>query len=246
VVEMSDLSKHDHDLPRQQRAIRDKCFHPTGKFVEFKKKEIEQSIPDRFEQIVRQFPDRIAVRTRNDTLTYTELNAMANRIAHTLLERQGRKTQLVAILLEKDVPQLAAMLAVMKAGKFFLILDPSFPKARIANMVEDSRAKLVVTNRQYASVASEVATSGCQLMEWESIDGATSSDDIGLRISPKALAFINYTSGSTGEPKGLLRTHRMILHNIMLRTNLVHVCEHDRISLLGVRGEYARHDWPSH
>jgi len=191
---MNKSLRFPEELPLEQKAIRAKCFHPSGTFVEFKKEEIEQSIPDRFEKIVRQFPDRIAVRTRNDTLTYNELNAMANRIAHTLLERQGRKTQLVAILLEKDVPQLAAMLAVMKAGKFFLVLDPSFPKARIATMVEDSRAKLVVTNRWHASLVSEVATSGCQLMEWESIDGATSSDDIGLRILPKALAFINYTS----------------------------------------------------
>ena len=69
-------------------------------------------------------------------------------------------------------------------------------------------------------------------MQWETVDGSISEDNPGLSIASKALAFVNYTSGSTGEPKGLLRTHRMILHNIMLRTNLIHVCEQDRISLL--------------
>lgn len=231
-TDMAGLSRYSIKLPPEQEAIRAKCFHPSGTFVKFPIEDVEQSIPERFEKIVQMYPDQIAVRTLKDTLTYAEINAMANRIAYTLLERQGRKTQLVAILLEKDIPQLAAMLAVIKAGKFFLILDPTFPKARIAAMLEDSRAKLVVTDRRHASLANEVATSGCQVMEWETIDAGTSSDDLGLRISPKALAFINYTSGSTGEPKGLLQPHRKILHNIMLRTNLVHVCEHDRISLL--------------
>jgi len=229
---VSDSIRDTSRLPPQQEAIRAKCFHPSGKFVEFPIEDVETSIPERFEKIVQLYPNRIAVRTPNDTVTYAELNAMANRMAHSLLERLGRKTQLVTILLGKDVSQLANMLAVIKAGKFFLILDPTFPKARIAAMLADSRAKFVVTNRRYASLAHEVATSDRQLLEWETLNEDPHSDDLGLRISPQALAFINYTSGSTGEPKGLLRTHRMILHNIMLRTNLVHVCEHDRISLL--------------
>jgi amino acid adenylation domain-containing protein len=229
---MSDPFKHIVKLPPEQEAIRAKCFHPSGSFVEFGNEEVEQSIPDRFEKIVRKYPDRLAVKSEHQVLRYAELNATANRLARALIERQGPKAKLVALLLEKDAPQLAAMLGVLKAGKFFLILDPSFPQARIAAMLEDSQAKLVVTNRHYASLAREVRSNGCQLMEWETIDGAVPPEDLAIAISPKALAFINYTSGSTGEPKGLLRTHRMILHNIMLRTNLVHVCEHDRISLL--------------
>ena len=219
-------------LPPEQESIRAKCFHPSGSFVEFPIEDVEQSIPERFEKIVQRYPDRIAFRTLSATLTYAELDTMANGVACSLFERLGRKTQLVTILLEKDVSQLATMLAVIKAGKFFLILDPTFPKARLAAMLADSRAKLVVTDRRYASLAKDVATSNCQVMEWETLNDEPSFDNLRLRISPKALAFINYTSGSTGEPKGLLRTHRMILHNIMLRTNLVHVCEHDRISLL--------------
>jgi non-ribosomal peptide synthetase component F len=64
-------------LPPDQQAIRDKCFHPTGTFVEFPKEEIEQSIPERFEKIVRLYPDRIAVKTANQAWTYAELNGMA-------------------------------------------------------------------------------------------------------------------------------------------------------------------------
>ncbi len=227
------MSKDDAKMfPPEQQAIRDKCFHPSGNFVEFPIEDVETSIPARFERIVRQHADRIAVKTEACVATYSQLNEMANRFAHYLLQSLVPKAQLVALLLEKDVTQVAAMLGAMKAGKFFLILDPSFPKTRLTAMLKGSRAKLLVTNRRNAGLADEIATPDCRLMQWETIDGSISGNNPELSIAAKALAFINYTSGSTGEPKGLLRNHRMILHNVMLRTNLIHVCEHDRISLL--------------
>jgi non-ribosomal peptide synthetase component F len=70
-----------------QEAIRAKCVHPSGVFVEFKKGEIEQAIPERFEQIVAKHPDRIAVRTRRHTFTYDESNRDANRVAHAILDQ---------------------------------------------------------------------------------------------------------------------------------------------------------------
>jgi amino acid adenylation domain-containing protein len=229
---MSHIEMSWRQLPPEQEAIRAKCFGPTGIYVEFPIEDVETSIPARFEKIVRRYADRIAVKTETRVATYSQLNDMANRFARALLQSQGPKAQLVAVLLEKDVAQVAAMLGAMKAGKFFLILDPSFPKNRLATMLTGSRAKLVVTNRRNAFLADEIAAPDCELMPWETIDESISGDNPEISIAPKALAFINYTSGSTGEPKGLLRTHRMILHNIMLRTNLIHVCEHDRISLL--------------
>ena len=69
------------ELSPHQRALREKCFHPTGRFVEFAKGEIEQSIPKRFENICRRYPERAAVRTPNQSLTYAELNRAANRVS---------------------------------------------------------------------------------------------------------------------------------------------------------------------
>jgi non-ribosomal peptide synthetase component F len=74
-MEMSEIAKSFVDLPPAQQAIRAKCLHPSGNFVEFKKEEIEQSIPARFEEIVRRYPDRIAVKTAHHSLTYAELDA---------------------------------------------------------------------------------------------------------------------------------------------------------------------------
>ena len=86
---MSTLTGEPSGVPPEQQAIRDKCFHPTGTFIEFKKEEVEQSIPERFEQQVSRYPDRLAVKTRSQQLTYQELNHTANRIAHAILEQAG-------------------------------------------------------------------------------------------------------------------------------------------------------------
>ena len=98
---MGDLSSQSLDIPLRQQAIRDKCFHPTGTFVEFKKEEIEQSIPDRFEEQVRRYPERLAVKTRKEELTYDELNIAANRVAHTMLDQGVAGNERVAFLLEQ-------------------------------------------------------------------------------------------------------------------------------------------------
>ena len=89
---MSTPTNTNFPLPPEQQAIRANCFQPSGRFVEFSMEDVETSIPERFEKIVRLYPNQIAVKAGNDTVTYTELNAMANGIAHTLLERLGRKT----------------------------------------------------------------------------------------------------------------------------------------------------------
>ena len=81
---MSDSLKHAFSLPPDQQAIRNKCFHPSGSFVEFSEEEIEQSIPERFEKIVQRYPDQLAVKMGDCALAYTELNKAANRMRERL------------------------------------------------------------------------------------------------------------------------------------------------------------------
>src|SRR5439155_3996037 len=115
-------------------------------FVEFQREEIEQSIPQRFEQQVQRYPDRIAVETRTHQLTYAALNRLANRIAHAILSQRRRENEPVALLLDQGASAIAAVFGVLKAGKIYVPLDPSYPFARIAYMLEDSQAPIVVTN----------------------------------------------------------------------------------------------------
>ena len=96
-------------LPPEQEAIRDKCFHPSGTFVEFPKEEIEQSIPERFEKIVRLHPGRLAVKMGERALTYDELNKVANQIARAILVRRGQGSEPIALLFEHGIEVVAAI-----------------------------------------------------------------------------------------------------------------------------------------
>src|SRR5712692_3142350 len=97
---MSDRSKHILGLPPEQEAIRAKCFHPAGTFVEFAKEEIELSIPARFEKIVRLYPHQIAVKSADHEFTYEKLNRVANQIAHAVIARCDERAERIALLLE--------------------------------------------------------------------------------------------------------------------------------------------------
>src|SRR5688572_1443844 len=126
---MNDLSKLPSDPPLEQQAIQAKCVHPTGTFVEFKEEGIEQSIPDRFEQQVANYPDRVAVIGKTVTFTYEALNKLANRLARAILNQCGQGVEPIAFLFEQGAPVIAAILGVLKAGKICVPLDPSYPRA---------------------------------------------------------------------------------------------------------------------
>ena len=232
---MSDPSTDRPVIPQQQQAIRDKCFHPTGTFIEFRKEEIEQSIPDRFEEQVRRYPDRLAIKTRTLELTYDELNKAANRVAHAILAQRGMGQEPVGLLLENGITFIAAILGVLKAGKIYMAAPSSFPRTRITYMLEDSQAGLIVTDNQNLSLARELVQDACSVINVDELGSGVSDKNTGLSISPDSLASITYTSGSTGQPKGVVTNHRNVLHLIMNYTNSFHVCPDDRCYSLNAR-----------
>ena len=185
-----------------QQAIRAKCFHPTGTFIAFGPEEVEQSIPHRFEQQVARHPERLAVKSRDQTLTYAVLNQMANRVARAIQARCGVGEEPIALLFEQGAPAIAALLGVLKVGKFYVPLDPSYPQARLTHMLEDSQPRLIVTHTQHLPLAETVARHGPQVLNLDEIDGGIPDANLGLSLSPDTLAYLLYTSGSTGTPKG--------------------------------------------
>jgi non-ribosomal peptide synthetase component F len=219
-------------LPPEQEAIRAKCFHPTGTFIEFKNEEIEQPISERFEKIVRMYPDRLAVRSRNHAFTYDELNRLSNRVARATLAQCGENNEPIALLFENDAPIIAAIFGALKAGKTYVPLDPSCPYARTSFMLHDAQPSLIVTNNRNLSLAKQLARNRCHLINVDELESGLSTENPGLSISPDSLAYIIYTSGSTGQPKGVIQNHRNMLHFIMYYTNSLHICAADRLILL--------------
>ena len=198
----------------------------------FPRDELEQSIPARFEKVVRRYPDQIAIKSGNQSVTYSQLNAMANRVARSIVARRGTEPEPLGVLIAKGVEQIAAMLGVFKAGKFIVLFDPSFPLERNLAIVKETSPALILTDAASTDYATKLADAYSTVFEIESIDPDSNADDLDLEISPDAFAYLVYTSGTTGQPKGVIQNHHNMLHRVMVYTNSLGITSNDRCILL--------------
>jgi amino acid adenylation domain-containing protein len=230
------MIKPSAKLPLEQQEIRAKCFHPRGPFIEFPSAETAQSIPARFKQMVQKFSQRVAVKSRDQSLNYNELNIAANLLAHAILVYRGSGQEPIGILLAKGSPLVVAVFGVLKAGKMYVLLDPSHPTARNRLILEHAQASVIITDAEHLAVARGLARQGDRIINLTEMDSCLNSHDPDVVISPDAIAWIHYTSGSTGEPKGVIQSHRNALYKVMHDTNDYHVCAADRLTFPASRG----------
>jgi len=198
----------------------------------FAKTEIEQSIVKRFERQVELYPERIALKDALQSQSFTEVQRAANRIAAYLLNRQGDGAEAVAILFEHGPAAIVAILAVLKAGKYYVPLDPSYPRANIRHMLKDSEAAVILADHATLALAGKLAEDGITVINIDVVEDAPPDHGPGLPIRPDAFACILYTSGSTGLPKGIVHSHRTILHHIWSHTQTFRIGPADRQALL--------------
>jgi len=201
----------------------------TSPCVAFPREAIEQSIPARFEQQVARFPDRLAVQTSSESLTYRQLDDLANRMAQGILAHRGEGSEPVGLLMSQGAPLIAAILGILKAGKMYVPMDPSHPPARIAFTLDEAGVALVLTDH---ATDPALATATRAVLTIEELVFGRSVSAPGLALSGETLAYIYYTSGSTGRPKGVFDSHRNVLHNIMRYTNSLQISPLDRLTLL--------------
>ncbi len=215
--------------PEHTRAI-----GPVTGFDEFTLADTEQSISARFESRARLHPHRIAVEWGARRLTYDELARRVDRIAHAIVTASGGRASPVALLLGEDVALIAAMLAVLRTGRPFVVLDRGQPDARAATVIDDAGAGLILSDARHFVRARALAGSRLAALNVDALHGDAPGPVI-PQPSPDAPAYILYTSGSTGRPKGVLLNHRNVLHNILIHTNALCITPHDRLTLLSSR-----------
>ena len=163
-----------------------------------------------FEAQVERTPDAIAVVFEAERLTYGELNRRANQLAHHLRALGVGPEVLVAICLERSLEMVIGLLGILKAGGAYVPLDPAYPRERLAFMLKDAQAPVLLTRERLAAgLAEQDAKVICLDSGWETI-ARESGENPGSSTRPENLAYVIYTSGSTGQPKGVLVSHGSI------------------------------------
>ena len=155
-------------------------------------------------------PDALAVTFAENRLSYSELDSRANRLAHKLIELGVGPEVRVGVAMPRSEHLLVALLAVLKAGGAYVPLDPDYPAERVAYMLDDSRARVLLTEQAVAVTLTVPADTAVLMLDrielWQ-----YSQDAPATGVTPDNLAYVIYTSGSTGKPKGVAIAHRNVL-----------------------------------
>ncbi|AIC93107.1 non-ribosomal peptide synthetase [Shouchella lehensis] len=179
-----------------------------------------------FEEIVKEYPGKIAVEYGEDYITYQELDEKSNQLAHYLRKCGVQQGSNVAISLERSLEIPIALLGVMKAGGTYVPIDPYLPSERLQYMLEDSNAKILIANQFFDSSL----INGLKVIGLEDINNLTESKEIlGLPLTSNQTAYIIYTSGSTGKPKGVQVSHKSLVNLLNSMKKEPGICEADRV-----------------
>jgi aspartate racemase len=168
----------------------------------------DQSIHHLFENQVQRSPDAVAIVCGKQSVTYRELNERSNQLAHHLRSLGVISETLVAVFLERSVDMIAALLGILKAGGAYLPLDLAYPKDRLAYMMEDARAPILLTQK---SLLTKLPGHGARSVCLDEPLPPNEKSDPASRTTPNGLAYVIYTSGSTGRPKGVAIEHRGVI-----------------------------------
>lgn len=205
----------------------------------FTRADIEQSIARRFEQQVLRNSLRVALRDGTVHLTCAALNAAANGVARALLQRLGRGPRPVALLLDQGAAAIVALLGVLKAGHFYVPLDPTHPETRLRSILRDLGNPLLVTSSPHLPLAERLGDACLGMLNADDLIPDTADLGVAATTPPESLAYVYYTSGSTGEPKGVMQTQRNVLHFVMASTNEMQITAGDVSSMMSYFGAAA-------
>jgi amino acid adenylation domain-containing protein len=167
-----------------------------------------------FESQAERNPESVALVFENMQLSYRELNARANQLAHYLLGLGVGTEELVGIMMRRSLEMVVSVLAVLKAGAAYVPLDSAYPGERLRYMMEDSRLKVVLAQRETCERAAGDMEVVLVDDDWDRI-AAESAENLGVDISEQNLAYMIYTSGSTGLPKGAMNTHGALTNRLL-------------------------------
>lgn len=182
-----------------------------------------KTIHQLFEEQVEQTPDAIALTFNEQQLTYRELNVRANQLAHELRVFAPGPDTLIGICMERSVELVVGLLGILKAGGAYVSLDPTYPKERLAFMLEDTRPPVILTQTHLAACLPDQTAQLLYLgAEQVALPDARLNSNPVSTATAENLAYVSFTSGSTGRPKGVCVPHRGVVR-LVQGTNFAHL-----------------------
>jgi amino acid adenylation domain-containing protein len=191
-----------------------------------------QSITDRFRGVVAARPEELAVQDEATSYTYGELDRESSRIANFLLDRLGPASEPIAMLMPHGARMLTVHLGILKAGKFYVPLDVSYPDSRNRMILQDVGSRLLLTCDATEEAGRRLAGGVAQTTNVEQLATSVSAADPALAVAPDAYAYVFYTSGTTGTPKGVIENHRDVLHMVDVASQSMGLTRDDRLLMV--------------
>ena len=193
-----------------------------------------QTIHALFEKQVERTPDAVALVFDDTQLTYTQLNARANQLAHYLIKQGVGPEVLVGICVERGFRMVVGLLAVLKAGGAYVPLDPTYPQERLQFMLEDTCPKVLITTEPTLISPLPEPHPQCIYLDrdWRMISQESPMNPT-TSIQPNNLVYVMYTSGSTGQPKGVMIEHASLvnLYRIWQESHQAHTLNHNYLQM---------------
>lgn len=188
----------------------------------------EKSLPQLISEVAQKYPNHIAVKFVDQTISYRHLDESSNRLAALLVNNYVQKGDLVALAVERSAEMLIALLAIMKAGAAYLPIDPDYPVERVKYILNDASVKLLITSNLYKD---HFETDAQELILEEGIlaSSAYPAEPVLVEVTGDDLAYVLYTSGSTGHPKGVQIAHYNLVNFLVSMQREPGITEADRL-----------------
>ena len=181
------------------------------------------------EQQVERSPEAAAVSAGEEQISYRELNARANQLAHYLRTLGVGPDDVVGVMMHRSIELVVALLGILKAGAAYLPLDPEYPQQRLSYMIENADPRLLLTQEHLREMLpANKASVWCVDSEWERA-ASLSQDNPGVEVGLDHLAYVIYTSGSTGLPKAAMNTHGAIGNRLLWMQSAYQLTSDDRV-----------------
>ncbi len=203
--------------------------------LSFLEVEIERDIVARFEKVAAAMPGNVALKADAEEWTYAQLDSLANRIAAIVLQASPDRSKPVALLFEHGIAGVASIMGVLKAGRAYCALSPSHPVDRLRESLADLQATLILCAESLLAAARAV---GHPALHCATVDPIAKQADKCSDRPPDVprsaddIAAIYYTSGTTGQPKGVMLSHRSLLHRVWVSAQTLNIAATDRMSQL--------------